>query len=164
MQKLNAILAIAIAAWSVTVASAEPAAQCSRNADDIKSAVVIQNDNGEFCAADDTAQKAIRDDIAAYYAKFNAPPVQPIDESGPAGASGAQGYAPASGGDPRAMMMAVVARECAGLGAGSDMCTQMASGMIDAALAEYQAKCAAEGISSAQCDAAIMQEIASKQL
>jgi hypothetical protein len=163
MQKLNAILAIAIAAWSVTVASAEPAAQCSRNADDIKSAVVIQNDNGEFCAADDAAQKAIRDDIAAYYAKFNAPPVQPIDKSRPAGASGAQGYAPAAG-DPRAMMMAVVAQKCAGLGAGSDMCTQMASGMIDAALAEYQSKCAAQGVSSAQCDAAIMQEIASKQL
>lgn len=164
MLKKNVIAATLIATWSMTTARAEPAAQCSRNSDDIKSAVVIQKENGEFCGADDAAQKAIRDDIAAYYAKFNAPPVQPIDKSGPAGANGAQGYAPVTGGDPRAMMLAVVAEKCAGLGAGSEMCTQMASGMIDAALAEYQSKCAAEGVSAAQCNAAIAQEIASKQL
>lgn len=46
-------------------ANAEPAAQCSRNADDIKSAMVIQKENGDFCAVDEVERKKQQDALAA---------------------------------------------------------------------------------------------------
>ncbi len=146
-----------IGAWSFSAASAEPAQQCSRNADDIKAAVVIQKENGEFCAQDEAGQRASQEELAAYYAKFNAPPVKEFDPR-------RGGNPSARAGDPRAYMMSLVAQKCAEAGSGAAMCEQMASGMIDAALAEYRAKCAAQGVDAGQCNAMIAQEVASRQM
>lgn len=150
--------------------SAEPTPQCSRSADDIKAAVVIQKENGEFCALDEAAQKASEDELAAYYVKFNAPPVKEFDPRRGANPSASAvgnrrgGNAPASAGDPRAYMMSVVAEKCVQAGSGASMCEQMAGIMIDPILAEYRTKCAAQGVDAGQCNAMIVQEIASRQL
>ncbi len=158
MKALVAFGTLALSAVALFPATAQPApAQCSRNADDIKAAVVIQKENGEFCAQDEAGQKASQEELAAYYAKFNAPPVQEFDPR-------RGGKPTASAGDPRAYMMSLVAQKCAEAGAASGMCEQMAGGMIDAALAEYRSKCAAQGVDAGQCNAMIAQEVASRQM
>jgi hypothetical protein len=57
--------ALLIGALALFPARAEPTPQCSRNADEIKSAMVIQKENGEFCAVDEAERKKQQDALAA---------------------------------------------------------------------------------------------------
>jgi hypothetical protein len=166
MRRIGAAAILVMGALSVPSISAPPAgapqAQCSRNADDIKAAVVIQKENGEFCALDEAGQRAQQAEMTAYYAKFNAPPLKDFDPIQPSGAGprAASGFAAA--GDPRDMMLKIMSAKCAMAGSDRSICERVAAASVDAGLAELRAKCAVSGLSPSDCDAAITQEVLSQ--
>jgi hypothetical protein len=79
MKYMAGLGALALGALALFPARAEPTPQCSRNSDDIKSAVVIQKENGEFCAVGEAEHKEMQGKLAAIHVKTDAPLPQGVE-------------------------------------------------------------------------------------
>jgi hypothetical protein len=145
--------ALLIGALALFPASAESAPQCSRNSDDIKSAVVIQKENGEFCAVDEKQHQEMQNDLAAYHTKSHVPPQM---ESDPRQRKGTLALSWAPDYQLQVQMLDLGRLSC--VLNPSSKCAGGSEAIISSMVTEFQraAKCTKKGGSLYDCDAEML--------
>jgi hypothetical protein len=143
MRKAIVSVAATLAVWGITSATAAEEAQCSRNADDIKAAVVIQKENGEFCAG--TAQ-TLEEQSSPHSG------TDPVE-------GGGKFTSRMSDADFQKMRNEGIRQtiaSCIDFGAPAAYCRQTAGMAMDRSLMRYYQKCTQEKKDVARCDADLM--------
>ncbi len=142
MKVLVAFGTLALSAVALFPATAQPPQQCSRNADDIKAAVVIQNASGEFCdggaQVSGDASPLVNGNQAKVSTKLSANEFQAL----------------------RSKVVKDQLFYCADQGVPANFCRAATESYVDRALLLYYLKCERQKIDIARCDSELVEAVA----